>query len=87
MKEKSIPLSSLRENIMCKITSIDGGYQIKKRLNTMGINNGKIISIKTKQPFHGPITIIVRGTQMTIGRGMARNIQVEIIDKENCSNG
>ncbi|MCK4332649.1 MAG: ferrous iron transport protein A, partial [Thermoplasmatales archaeon] len=30
-------------------------------------------------PFHGPLTIEVRGSQMTLGRGMAQKIMVEVV--------
>ena len=80
MEDKPIPLSLLKKKTIGKITSIDGGHQIKKRLQSMGIYDGTYVSVKTKQPFRGPLTIEVRGTQMTIGRGMANKIQVEVIE-------
>jgi len=80
MEDNLIPLSLLKKKTTGKISSIDGGHQIKKRLHAMGIYDGTYVSVKTKQPFHGPLTIEVRGTQMTIGRGMANKIQVEVIE-------
>ena len=80
MEDKSIPLSYLEEKKMGKITGITGGHHVKRRLHVMGIHDGNIITMKTKQPFHGPLTIEVCGTQMTIGRGVARKIQVERIE-------
>ena len=79
MKTQIVSLPFLKEKTMAKITSIDGGIYVQKRLHALGIHNGKIITMKTKQPFHGPITIEVCGAQMTIGRGMAQKIQVEVI--------
>lgn len=80
MNEPSFPLTDLSTNTQGKITSISGGHILQQRLQSMGIRNGKIVTVKTKQPFKGPITIEVCGTQMTIGRGMANKIQVELIE-------
>ena len=80
MNDKSMPLLFLKEKTSAKITAIDGGKHVQKRLQALGIHNGKTITIKTKQPFRGPLTIEVCGTQMTIGRGMAQKIQVEVIE-------
>ena len=80
MDTKSIPITFLRDKNTAKITSIDGGVTVKKRLHALGIRTGKTITMKTKQPFHGPITIEVCGTNMTIGRGMAQKIWVEVIE-------
>jgi Fe2+ transport system protein FeoA len=80
MEEKTVPLTFLQPYRQGKITMIQGGYRFKQRMRSMGICDGKVVTIKSKQPFHGPLTIEVCGTQMTIGRGMAHKIQVEIID-------
>lgn len=44
----------------------------------MGIRNGKEIKVVSKQPFRGPLTVEVCGCQMTLGRGMARKIMVDV---------
>ena len=80
MYESAIPLSTLEEKKTGKIVAINGGYHVKQRLQVMGIHTGNMIKMKTKQPFCGPLTIEVCGTQMTIGRGIARKIQVERIE-------
>jgi ferrous iron transport protein A len=80
MNDKSIPLPFLKEKTTAKITAINGGMHVQKRLHSLGIHTGNTIKIKTRQPFRGPLTIEVCGTQMTIGRGMAQKIQVEVIE-------
>ena len=79
MKEKPITLTQLPINKRGKIINLDGGQGFKRRLRVMGIKEGQIIKIVTKQPFRGPITIAVFGCQMTLGRGMADKITVEVI--------
>ena len=79
MDEKQISLTKLPINKKGKIICIDGGQGFQRRLRVMGIKEGQIIKIVTKQPFRGPLTIAVFGCQMTLGRGMADKITVEVI--------
>jgi len=79
MSEKKISLTNLPVNKKGKIISLDGGQGFQRRLRVMGIKEGQIIRIVTKQPFRGPITIAVFSCQMTLGRGMADKITVEVI--------
>ncbi len=79
MDEKPIPLTQLPINKRGKIIGLDGGQGFQRRLRVMGIKEGQIIKIVTKQPFRGPLTIAVFGCQMTLGRGMADKITVEVI--------
>ena len=62
-----------------KVIEITGGHGIQRKLHVMGIREGQEIKICSKQPFKGPITIGVCGSQITLGRGMAQKIQVEVI--------
>ena len=79
MDRKQIPLTQLPVNKRGKIISLNGGQGFQRRLRVMGIREGQIIKIVTKQPFRGPLTIAVFGCQMTLGRGMANKITVEVV--------
>ena len=79
MDQQNISLLQLPTNKKAKITSIDGGHGFQRRLQVLGIREGQEIKIVSKQPFRGPLTIKVCGSQMTLGRGMARKILVEEI--------
>ena len=79
MNKQIIPLSHLSINKKAKITSIQGGYGFQRKLSIMGIREKQEIKIVSRQPFHGPLTIEVRGSQMTLGRGMAQKITVEVV--------
>jgi len=89
MHGKNISLANLKEGKTGKIISIHGGYHggfhggqhgfhgLKRKLNVLGIREGQIVRVDSKQPLMGPITITVGNSQMTIGRGMAHKIFVE----------
>ena len=85
MHEKGIPLAHLSKGKTGKIIYIHGGrhgghhgkHGFKERLNVLGIREGQIVKVDSKQPLMGPLTISVGNSQMTIGRGMAYKIIVE----------
>jgi len=76
---KSISLTQLSFNKSAKIISINGGQGFQRKMRVMGIREGQLIKIVTKQPFRGPLTISLCGCVMTLGRGMASKIIVEEI--------
>jgi ferrous iron transport protein A len=45
----------------------------------MGLREGQEIKIVSRQPLHGPLTIKIKGCQVTLGRGMAKKIMVEVV--------
>jgi len=77
MKNNAIPLSQLPPHKKATITAINGGFGFQRKLRIMGIREGCSIMVVSKQPFQGPLTIAVCGSQMTLGRGMASKIFVE----------
>jgi len=78
MKKQLCSLGQLSVNDIGRVYDIEGGYGFQRKLNTMGIRKDQVIKIISRQPFRGPITVKVCGCMMTIGRGMANNIIVEV---------
>jgi len=72
-------LSQLTVNQRAKILNINGGFGFQRRLRVMGVREGQIIKVVSKQPFRGPYTISIGGSNITIGRGMANKIAVEVL--------
>lgn len=79
MDEKAIPLTQLPIDKRGRIIRLYGGQGFQRRLRVMGIREGQLVKIVSKQPFRGPLTISVGVCQMTLGRGMANKITVEVI--------
>jgi ferrous iron transport protein A len=73
-----ILLANLRTGQKGVITRIIGGYGRQRHLRTIGIREGKLVNILTKQPARGPVVIEIDGNQIAIDRGMAMSILVEI---------
>jgi len=43
----------------------------------MGLTPGTKVTVVKSAPFHGPLEILVRGSRLALGRGMAERIFVE----------
>ena len=60
-----------------KILEIRGGRNVKQRLTDLGLTVGTEIILLDKSPFTGPILLLVRGSRLAIGRGIATKIIVQ----------
>ena len=70
-------LSECQKGEEIMIIIVDAGKRAKTRLANLGIVPGAII-VKTKTaPFKGPVEILVKGTSLVIGRGIAGKIIVK----------
>jgi DtxR family Mn-dependent transcriptional regulator len=55
-----------------------GGWGFEKRLMDMGLTPGTRVTVVKSAPFQGPLEILVRGSRLVLGRGMAERIFVEV---------
>ena len=76
---KAVPLTTLFPAERAKIISLGHGTGRQRHLRTMGLMEGKIVKIIAAQPARGPFVIDIEGTQIAIGRGMARHILIQKI--------
>ena len=77
--KKIVSLTNLPYNKEARIIRFEGGYGLNKRLRVIGIKEGGVIKIISRQLLRGPLTIEVNSCQITLGRGMAQKIIVEVI--------
>jgi len=75
-----IPITMVPYAKKARIVEIRGGHGFQRKMRVMGLREGKILRVVTKQPLHGPLTIETGGSQVTIGMGMAKRILVEVIE-------
>jgi DtxR family Mn-dependent transcriptional regulator len=59
------------------VKSVNAGFGAKKRLANLGIVPGVKIIKRKAAPFRGPVEILVRGTSLVLGRGLAAKIIVD----------
>jgi len=81
-----VPLTALRDGDTGFVSSIRAGHArgrgrgwgFKRRLMDLGLTPGTKVTVVKSAPFHGPLEILVRGSRLALGRGMAERIFVEI---------
>ncbi len=71
-------LFELEPGVEATIVGLNGGRGFMRRLGTRGIQVGRRIRVITRQ-FGGPLVVEVGNFQMTMGRGMARKVIVEVV--------
>ncbi|MCK4295739.1 MAG: ferrous iron transport protein A [Candidatus Marinimicrobia bacterium] len=73
-----VDLTQINQGETAVVVDIRGGYGLSRRLETMGIKPGVMITKVSSQLMRGPITLRVGNSQIAIGFGMARKIIVKI---------
>lgn len=72
MKKK---LSDMKPGDAGQIIEIDSS--IRASVAGMGIRIGEELKVATEQPIRGPIVIVVKGREISLGRGLAKSIIVK----------
>lgn len=60
-----------------EVVSVNAGFGARRRLYNLGIYPGSIIRKRKDAPFRGPLQVIVKGTNIVLGRGLASKIIVK----------
>jgi len=72
-------LSRLKAGEEGTVKYFEDGFELKRKLNSMGLVEGKKIKVVSKQLLRGPIVVRIGNMEIAIGRGMANKI---IVDKK-----
>ena len=75
-------LARIKPGTMVRVAGICGGWELRQRLNQLGIHINDKITIKQAGVFKGPMLVEVHGSRVALGCGMARKVIVEIISDE-----
>ncbi len=62
------------------VKRLSGGPGFVRRLQSMGIREGKAVKKISNQFWRGPVTIEIDSRQFSIGRGMSTKIRVEVAE-------
>lgn len=62
-----------------KVVGFESGCRSKERLLQLGIIPGVVLKIKRLAPFSGPLIVSIEGSDVVLGRGIAKKIIVENI--------
>ncbi len=73
-------LSNLRINKKARVISIDIlNFLVKRHLLEMGLTRGTLIKVTKIAPMGDPISIELRGYELTIRKEEAKFIEVEVV--------
>jgi Fe2+ transport system protein FeoA len=66
-----------------RIVDIRGGHGIRRRLLSLGFYKNHFIELDSRSILGGPLLVrdLTSDTSVALGRGIARNIMVEIVDE------
>jgi len=73
-----IPITELKPLQKARISFIRGGRKVIQRLADLGLTPGTTVSLQRAAPFKGPVEIVVRGSSLAVGRGIAEKIFIEL---------
>lgn len=62
------------------IVGFAGGRGVARRLGALGVRPGKVVRKLSSQFMAGPVTVLVDGRQVAMGRGIARRVQVRTVE-------
>lgn len=69
-------LSELKPGESAQIIEISPS--VKGRVAGMGIKVGEKVKLVSEQPFGGPLVVVVKGRETSLGRSLANLILVEV---------
>ncbi|MBS3763428.1 MAG: ferrous iron transport protein A [Candidatus Brocadiia bacterium] len=72
-----IQLDKLQPGQSASVHRVNGGRGVLRRLEAMGVRPGKLITKVSSQFMGGPITVMIDGRYVAMGRGMAAKVTVE----------
>ena len=74
-----IELTEAPCNQMLEVRAVRGEFGWDKKFESLGIRKGRRVRKIACQPFGGPVVIEVAGSRISLGRGLAAKIEVEVI--------
>ncbi|WP_334104058.1 FeoA family protein [Aminobacterium mobile] len=75
-KTQKTSLKDLENGRKARIVTLPSG-ESRRRLEALGLREGKLVEKVSGMPFHGPVTIIVDGRQIAIGWRISSRVEVE----------
>ena len=70
-------LKETKPGATVRVTKIEGGGPVKRRIMEMGITKGVELCVRKVAPLGDPIEIAVRGYELSLRKADAELIQVE----------
>ncbi|KXZ39264.1 ferrous iron transport protein A [Alkalithermobacter thermoalcaliphilus JW-YL-7 = DSM 7308] len=68
-------LYELRKNQKCTIEKMPSN----SLLQSLGLRQGIVVSVMSKQPFGGPIVVKVGNRSIAVDKDIAKNIEIKVV--------
>lgn len=78
MVHMTTELITLQTGTRATVVGFTGPQGFAWKLRTIGIREGKTLTVVARHPFGGPVVVSVDGRAVTLGRGMARRVLVDV---------
>ena len=75
-------LHGIPAGALIRITEIYAGRELRRSLSQLGIHIGDVVLVQRHVAYGGPVLIEHRGTQVALGRNLAKRIHVEQVHGE-----
>lgn len=75
---RQLTLAQMRIGQAGTVVGVMGGMGLMRRLDALGIRQGKKVTKISSALFRGPVTLRVNNSQVALGFGMAKRIVVEV---------
>ena len=75
----SVSLTRMRPGQSGRIVRIDAGFGLLRKLHSLGIREGSIITKVSGQWMRGPVLVQQNNTQAALGFGMASRVFVQLV--------
>jgi ferrous iron transport protein A len=85
-KMASVELTKAPFGQLLEIKSLTGGFGWEKKFESLGIRKGRKMRKIASQPFGGPLIIEIDGSKISLGRGIAAKIEVEVVNSPSNKN-
>ncbi len=75
-KEAMTNLAALPAGRTAVVVGFNGGRGMMRKLDALGLRPGKQVRVVSSQFMAGPITVLIDGRGVAMGRGIASRVQV-----------
>jgi len=68
------------EGRLIRILEVSVTRHLRRSLSQLGITTGEVVHVRRHVPYGGPVLVEHSGTQVALGRSLAKRIRVEPVD-------
>jgi Fe2+ transport system protein FeoA len=73
-------LQGIPAGTLIRILEVSAARHLRRTLSQLGIQIGEVVHVQRHVPYGGPVLIEHWGTQVALGRSLAKRIRVELVD-------